>query len=74
MVSAEKLSWIKEKSRRNDKRVIERQTGVEYYIVVDILRGRYYGEHGPAVIEAAEKLINKRERRLAAEREKYALK
>lgn len=71
MVTSEKLTWIQQNLRRGDKKVISKKTKADYSVVIDILKGKLWGEHGEMVVVTAEKLINRRIKKETREREKY---
>lgn len=71
MVTSEKLTWIQQNLRRGDKKIISQKAKCDYSVVIDILKGKLWGEHGESVMAMAEKLITKRIKKEQREREKY---
>lgn len=72
MVTSEKLTWLKQNLKRGERTAISNNTGVEYSVVIDIIKGKLWGEHGGTVIDAAEKMIISRQKREERERKKFA--
>jgi len=71
MVTSEKLTWIQQNLRRGDKKTISEKANADYSVVIDILKGKLWGEHGELVVAVAEKLIIRRIKKENREREKY---
>ena len=78
-VTAEKLQWINDNLRRNDKRDIlnalqKSNPKITYDQVTNVLYGRFYGTHGKKIISAAEKLIKVREREAELQKQEFTPK
>lgn len=73
MVTAEKLTWIKANLRRGDKKKInDLFPGVDYFVVVAVLNGRLWGEHGENITNATVKYLKERIKREEEEKAEYS--
>lgn len=72
MVTKEKLRYLKDNRQHGDTKAIADELKIGYNTVVQILRGAFYGDHGDAVVQAAEKLIKSRARRIRKEAKKFS--